>query len=68
VAKVADKKQISRAIEERLLTSKMQAGQRNSNGKARRAKYGIHLTRALSAEGSKHMVVFRYPPPDEQKS
>jgi hypothetical protein len=65
VAKVDDTKQISQAIEDRLLTAKMQAGQRNSNGKTRRAKYGIHLTRALGAEGSKHMLVFRYPPTDQ---
>lgn len=62
VAKVTDKAQIARAIENRMLTAKMQKGQRNSNGKARRAKYGIHMTRALGAEGSKHIVVFRYPP------
>jgi hypothetical protein len=62
VAKVADAEQIAGAINDRLLTAKMQAGQRNSNGKARRAKYGIHLARALGAGGGKHMVVFRYPP------
>jgi len=62
VAKVDDSKAIAGAIADGYLTAGMQAGQRNSNGKTRRAKYGIHMTRAEAAGGGRHMLVFRYPP------
>jgi len=67
IAKVDDPKAIAGAIAEKLLTAGMQAGQRNSNGKARRAKYGIHMTRAEAASGGQHMLVFRYPPDTSQR-
>jgi hypothetical protein len=62
VAKVSNPSNIGGAVKEGLLTAKMQSGQRNSNGKARRAKYGIHLSRAMQVVNSSHMIVFRYPP------
>jgi hypothetical protein len=62
VVKVETPEGIRGAVEDRLLTSSMQAGQRNSNGRARRAKYGIHMSRAEASFGGRHMLVFRYPP------
>ncbi len=62
IAKVESPNQINDAMEAGLLSARMQSGQRNSNGRPRRAKYGIHMTRAEAAIGGRHMVVFRYPP------
>ncbi len=62
VAKVTTPEGIRGAIQDKLLTAGMQSGQRNSNGRPRRAKYGIHMTRAEAAFGGRHMLVFRYPP------
>lgn len=61
VAKVSNPQAVIGAIADGLLTDGMQKGQRNSNGRARRAKYGIHMTRAEAAGGGRHMLVFRYP-------
>ena len=68
VAKVQSPEAIAGAIADRILTAGMQAGQRNSNGKPRRAKYGIHMTRAEAAGGGRHMLVFRYPPASGRSS
>jgi len=62
IAKVESTSQINDAITAGLLTAGMQSGQRNSNGRARRAKYGIHMTRANNAIGGPHILLFRYPP------
>ncbi len=65
VAKVASADQIKAATDAGLLKANMQAGQRNADGKPRRSKYGIHMSRASAGVGGEHMVVFRYPPASE---
>lgn len=62
VAKVEGPQAIAGAIADNILTAGMQRGQRNSNGQSRRAKYGIHMTRAEAGGGGQHLLVFRYPP------
>lgn len=62
IAKVDSPSQIREAMTAGLLSNRMQAGQRNSNGVNRKAKYGIHMSRATMAINSRHMLVFRFPP------
>lgn len=62
IAKVFSPEQISAAMDAKLLRSDMQIGQRNSDGSARRPKYGIHMKRAEASVGGPHMLVIRYPP------
>jgi hypothetical protein len=62
IVKVTSPAEIEEAVRANLLTARMQAGQRNADGSSRRAKYGVHMTRATAAIGGAHMVVLRYPP------
>ena len=62
IVKVTSPEEIEQAVRAKLLSTRMQAGQRNADGSSRRAKYGVHMTRATAAIGGAHMVVLRYPP------
>ena len=62
VVRVESPEGIRSAVRERVLKADMQTGQRNSNGLARRAKYGLDMSRAEASFGGRHVLVFRYPP------
>lgn len=61
IAQASTLDQIREAIGAGILNATMQKGQRNSNGKSRRAKYGIHISRAQKAASQPPITVFVYP-------
>lgn len=61
VAQALTISQITDAINAGLLKATMQKGQRNSNGGTRRAKYGMHMTRAAQSAGKPPIMIFAYP-------